>query len=312
MPCISRALILIQVLIRAGAYLYHRILFIALSSVRSGSTVCILECSLSYTNFSAIAQLPMARPRSSDPTSSDDDAPEMVSHSLSKKNAKRAEKTLRGFEAEQNARKKSQNRERDRKLKERAIVTRMGKLSDKALLKGKQKAQMESRDGSSSEDSAEDETHEDNALEMRMRRAMEDAAAEIGDGDDEDNDEDPEDLSDEEVGGGSGESEIDEGMAELDAESEFEKDEEDGIMDESADEDDDQRKILPPPIKSSVKAQYLEEGLFASAFASQNSHKVDAATKLPQKVQPSRKRQRRPLTHVKDLLVGCVTQSLYC
>jgi hypothetical protein len=51
-PCISRALILI--LIRAGAYLYHRILFIALPSVRSGSTVCILECGLSYTNFSSV------------------------------------------------------------------------------------------------------------------------------------------------------------------------------------------------------------------------------------------------------------------
>lgn len=256
----------------------------------------------------------MARLHSSDPTSSDDDAPEVVSHSLSKKNAKRAEKTFRGFEAEENARKKSQNRERDRKLKERAIVTRMGKLSDKALLKGKQKVQMELRDGSSSEDSAEDETHEDNALEMRMRRAMEDAAAEIGDGDDEDNDEDPQNPSDEEVGGGSGESEIDEGMMELDAESdsEFEEDEEDGIMGESTDEDEGQRKILHPPMKSSVKAQYLEDELFASAFASRNSHKVDTATKLSQKVQSSKKRQRRPLTHAKDLLVGYVTQLLYC
>ncbi|OJA08257.1 hypothetical protein AZE42_02068 [Rhizopogon vesiculosus] len=254
----------------------------------------------------------MARSRPSDPTSSDDDAPEVVSHSISKSNAKRAEKTIRGFEAEENARKKSQNRERDRKLKERAVVTRMGKLSDNALRKGKRKAEREpdlESDGGASEGSAEDgETPEDSALEMRMRRAMEDAAAEIGDGDDEDNNGDPEDLSDEDMDGGSGESGIGEEMSELDTESGLEEDgevEDASMEDESGDEDEDQ--ILPLPMKSSAKAQYLEDGLFASAFASQNTHAVDTATKLSQKVQPSRKRQRRPLKHAKDLLVGTRT-----
>ncbi|KAI6153069.1 hypothetical protein BKA82DRAFT_4085647 [Pisolithus tinctorius] len=52
--------------------------------------------------------------------SSDDDAPEVVSKSASRANARRDQKTLRNFTAEQNARKKAQNRERDKKLKERA------------------------------------------------------------------------------------------------------------------------------------------------------------------------------------------------
>ncbi|KAJ8594671.1 hypothetical protein M405DRAFT_464254 [Rhizopogon salebrosus TDB-379] len=256
----------------------------------------------------------MAHPRPSDLTSSDDDAPEAVSHSISKRNARQAEKTLRGFEAEENARKKSQNRERDRKLKERAIVTRMGKLSDNASKKGKQKAQKESdleSDDSASQRSADDgETPGDNALEMRMRRAMEDAAAETGDGDDEDNYGDLGDPSDGEMDRGSGESGIDEEMAELGAESGSEEQdgEAENIMeDQSADEDEDQQKIFPPWMKSSAKAQYLEDELFASAFASQNTQAVNTPTKLSQKVQPSRKRQRRPLKHAKDPLVGTRT-----
>ncbi|KAG0704693.1 hypothetical protein DFH29DRAFT_910532 [Suillus ampliporus] len=251
----------------------------------------------------------MARPPPSDPVSSDDDAPEAVSHSISKSNAKRAEKNLRDFEAEENARKKAHNRERDRKLKERAIVTRMGKLSENTVRKGKRKASRESIVESDESSAKEDETPEDNTLEMRMRRAMEDAAGEMDNGDDEGGDRDLENLTDEEMDGESGDSGIDEEMAEFDAEGRLEEDEEvtDGSEDESADED--QPKILPPLTKSSAKAQYLEDGLFASAFASQSAHAIadTTATRPLQKVQTSRKRQRRPLARAKDLLVGTRT-----
>jgi hypothetical protein len=238
-----------------------------------------------------------------DPVSSDDDAPEAVSHSISKRNAKQEKKTLRDFEAEENARKKAHNRERDRKLKERAIVTRLGKLSDNAMRKGNRKAQRESNvesDGSSGE---EDEISIANTLEVRMRRAMEDAAAEmdeeeIGDGE-------LENLTD----GGSGDSGIDEEMAD-NAESEPEEDEEmaSDNKDESEDED------RPPLTKSSAKGRYLEDALFSSAFASQSAHALAeiTATKSLQKVQPSRKRQRRPLSRAKDLLVGCASRLSYC
>lgn len=236
-----------------------------------------------------------------DPASSDDDAPEAVSHSISKRNAKREKKTLRDFEAEENARKKAQNRERDRKLKERAVVTRLGKLSDNTVQKGKRKVPRESNiesDGSSGQD---DDIPKDDRLEMRMRRAMEDAATEIDDGDDGNGDGELENLMDR----GSSESGIDEEMAEFNAESGSDEDEEmaSGSEDESEDED------RPPLTKSSAKGQYLEDTLFASAFASQSAHAMadTTATKSLQKVLPSRKRQRRTLARAKDILVGTRT-----
>ncbi|KAG1855447.1 hypothetical protein C8R48DRAFT_749348 [Suillus tomentosus] len=236
-----------------------------------------------------------------DPASSDDDAPEAVSHSISKRNAKREKKTLRDFEAEENARKKAQNRERDRKLKERAVVTRLGKLSDNTMGMGKRKVPRESNiesDGSSGQD---DDIPKDDRLEMRMRRAMEDAATEIDDGDDGNGDGELENLMDR----GSSESGIDEEMAKFNAESGSDEDEEmaSGSEDESEHED------RPPLTKSSAKGQYLEDTLFASAFASQSAHAMadTTATKSLQKVLPSRKRQRRTLARAKDILVGTRT-----
>lgn len=236
-----------------------------------------------------------------DPVSSDDDAPEAVSHSTSKRNAKREKKTLRDFEAEENARKKAHNRERDRKLKERAVVTRLGKLSDNAVRKGKQKAPRESNVESDGSSGQEDGVLKDDTLQVRMRRAMEDAAAEMDDGDDENADGGLENLTD----GGSCDSGIDEEMAEFDAERGLEDDEEmaSGSEDESEDED------RSPLTKSSAKGQYLEDTLFASAFASRSAHAMadTTGTKSLQKVQPSRKRQRRSFARAKDLLVGTRT-----
>ncbi|KAG2365696.1 hypothetical protein BDR07DRAFT_1397926 [Suillus spraguei] len=244
-----------------------------------------------------------------DPISSDDDAPEAVSHSVSKQNAKREKKTLRDFEAEENARKKAHNRERDRKLKERAVVTRLGKLSDNPMRKGKRKAPRESNvdsDGSSSE---EDDILKDDTLEKRMRRAMEDAAAEM-------------DGKMTRMARRARKCDR-RRMAEFDAESGLEED--DGMTDGSEDEEmtnnsgdeemtdgsehESEDEDRPPLTKSSPKGQYLDDTLFASAFASQSAHAMTdtTATKLLQKVQPSRKRQRRPLARAKDLLVGTRT-----
>lgn len=233
-----------------------------------------------------------------DPVSSDDDAPEAVSHSISKRNAKREKKTLRDFEVEENARKKAHNRERDRKLKERAVVTRLGKLSDNAMRKGKRKTSRESNVESDESSSQEDEVLEDDTLEVRMRRAMEDAAAEMDDEDEKNGDGELENFTD----GGSSNSGIDEEIPEFDAESGLEEDVEmtSGSNDESENED------RPSLTKSSAKGQYLEDTLFASAFASQSAHVMTdtTATKSLQKVQPSRRRQRRPLARAKDLLIG--------
>lgn len=233
-----------------------------------------------------------------DPVSSDDDAPEAVSHSISKQNAKREKKTLRDFEVDENARKKAHNRERDRKLKERAVVTRLGKLSDNAMRKGKRKTSRESNVESDESSSQEDEVLEDGTLEVRMRRAMEDAAAEMDDEDEKNGDGELENFTD----GGSSNSGIDEEIPEFGAESGLEEDVEmtSGSNDESENED------RPSLTKSSAKGQYLEDTLFASAFASQSAHAMTdtTATKSLQKVQPSRRRQRRPLARAKDLLIG--------
>jgi hypothetical protein len=233
-----------------------------------------------------------------DPVSSDDDAPEAVSHSISKQNAKREKNTLRDFEVDENARKKAHNRERDRKLKERAVVTRLGKLSDNAMRKGKRKTSRESNVESDESSSQEDEVLEDGTLEVRMRRAMEDAAAEMDDEDEKNGDGELENFTD----GGSSNSGIDEEIPEFGAESGLEEDVEmtSGSNDESENED------RPSLTKSSAKGQYLEDTLFASAFASQSAHAMTdtTATKSLQKVQPSRRRQRRPLARAKDLLIG--------
>jgi hypothetical protein len=233
-----------------------------------------------------------------DPVSSDDDAPEAVSHSISKQNAKREKNTLRDFEVDENARKKAHNRERDRKLKERAVVTRLGKLSDNAMRKGKRKTSRESNVESDESSSQEDEVLEDDTLEVRMRRAMEDAAAEMDDEDEKNGDGELENFTD----GGSSNSGIDEEIPEFGAESGLEEDVEmtSGSNDESENED------RPSLTKSSAKGQYLEDTLFASAFASQSAHAMTdtTATKSLQKVQPSRRRQRRPLARAKDLLIG--------
>jgi len=255
----------------------------------------------------------MARPHPSDHASSDDDAPEVVSQFLSRRDAKRVEKNFRDFEAEENVRKKVQNQERDRKLKERAVITRMGKPSGNVWRKEKRKTQRENdAESDHSACSAKDDETPEDPLEMRMRRAMQDAATETGDEDDTKSDGDSEDMSDEEMDEGSDEGGIDEEMTELDAERRLEEDGEgDDVEGEASDEDEDQRRIFP---KSSAKGQYLEDGLFAAAFtsSSQNAMAVPTATKSSQKAQLSRKRQRRRLAHPKDLLVGYVIGLLCC
>ncbi|KAK0189109.1 hypothetical protein F5146DRAFT_1057988 [Armillaria mellea] len=107
-------------------------------------------------------------PHSSD---EDDDAPEAVSLSQSKKLIQQQNSSIRQFENAQKEKKRAKNRERDRKLKERAQGRKKGKGD-------------------------EDEDEDDNDAVARMRRAMKEA----GDESDEDMDEmyDEEDEGNEE------------------------------------------------------------------------------------------------------------------
>ncbi|KAH7917463.1 hypothetical protein BV22DRAFT_1135384 [Leucogyrophana mollusca] len=257
---------------------------------------------------------------------SDDDAPEAVSHSVSKADVKRTEKALREFEAGEKARRKDRNRQRDRKLKERAVVTRVlggsgsgdgvtGKAVDKVSSKGKAAVEGKTKviqvvpeeDSEGSDDEQGEGVDElDSALEARMRRAMEDAAGEIG-GDDE------------EMGSGA-EEEHEDGEADGDDDDEDEDDEgvdEDELMDSdngasdpeaSSDEFTDFSHPVAPSKrpKSNPSPKYLQEDLFTAAFASQSQ---PAQKTAPSAAKPPLPKKRRPRSqpHVKDMVIGSRT-----
>ncbi|KAK0457762.1 uncharacterized protein EV420DRAFT_1643619 [Desarmillaria tabescens] len=113
-------------------------------------------------------------PHSSD---EDDDAPEAVSLSQSKKLIQQQNSSIRKFENAQKEKKRAKNRERDRKLKEQAQGRKKGK--------GKEAVE-EDEDEDEDEGNSGDEG--DNDAIARMRRAMKDAEEES----DEDMDDDVE------------------------------------------------------------------------------------------------------------------------
>ncbi|KAK0497260.1 hypothetical protein EDD18DRAFT_147823 [Armillaria luteobubalina] len=133
-------------------------------------------------------------PHSSD---EDDDAPEAVSLSQSKKLIQQKNSSIRQFENVQKEKKRAKNRERDRKLKEQAQGRKKGNG------KGKEKEKDEDEDEESSGDEGDDDAI------SRMRRAMkeageesdEDMDAEMHDEDDEGDEEEERDEEEEEFHG---------------------------------------------------------------------------------------------------------------
>ncbi|KAK0218157.1 hypothetical protein IW262DRAFT_1119626 [Armillaria fumosa] len=128
-----------------------------------------------------------------DPHSSDedDDAPEAVSLSQSRKLIQQQNSSIRQFENAQKEKKRAKNRERDRKLKEQAHGRKRGKEKEKE------------KDEESSGDEGDDDAI------SRMRRAMkeageesdEDMDAEMHDEDDEGDEEEESDEEEEEFHG---------------------------------------------------------------------------------------------------------------
>ncbi|KAI5997800.1 hypothetical protein F5J12DRAFT_850436 [Pisolithus orientalis] len=235
--------------------------------------------------------------------SSDDDAPEVVSKSTSRANARRDQKTLQNFTAEQNARKKAQNRERDRKLKEQAQISTKKKIRPATKLQ-------ETADGEPSESEGDGRSspvggnRDDGHVRDRMLRAMQDAAEE---GDSED--------SDEELEGGigepmSGDSEVEDDpdtAMHLEEESsdtsiaDLEEDEEEPIFEEMRSERLDRSSRRP----RAQEPQYLSDELFAAAFASQKSNPVSIEAERSTKSEPSSRNRRRKLPEgPKDIILG--------
>lgn len=248
-------------------------------------------------------------------SSSDDDAPEVVPHSASKADAKRSQKALHDFEAEEKARRKARNRERDQKLKERAQATKGGKTGVK--LKGVKfvDQELEGEEGGS----GEGEDHEDDGVEARMLRAMKDAADEVESDEGEDDDDD-----DDEFGGFGQGMDSDDGTVSGSDSSFAQEDEDDAEMslgesdpigpeapmdDEEMDEDE---ETTPPQAnvhKSSRKADYLADDLFAAAFASQDSKSLPKKNIESTQQQTIRKRRRKSIARPKDLVIGYVMLS---
>jgi hypothetical protein len=245
--------------------------------------------------------------------SSDDDAPEVVSRSTSKADAKRNQKTLHDFETEEKVRRKARNRERDQKLKERARVTKGGKAGEK--LKGVRFID-QALEGEDEEESGEDGGDVYDDVEARMLRAMKDAAgeAESGEGDDDD------DMNGEFRGDGQ-RLDLGDDMA-SGSDSSFVQDEDDEYVglslgesdsidpeaptdDEEMDEDeqDETTSFQANMPKPSRKADYLADDLFVAAFALNSK---PPPRKSAEKIQQPtvKKRQRKFIAHPKDLMIG--------
>lgn len=235
-------------------------------------------------------------------SSSDDDAPEVVSHSASKADAKRSQKALHDFEAEEKTRRKARNQERDQKLKERARVTRDGK--PKGVRFVDQKLGGEDEGGS-----REDEGEDDDDVEARMLRAMRDAADEA----ESDEGEDDDDLGDDLAPG------LDLSFAQDDDDDdEMSSGESDPVDsealtdDEEMDEDEEDEETTPLRAnihKPSRKANYLADDVFAAAFASQNSQPPPKKNVESTQQKTARKRRRKSLARPKDLVIGWVMPS---
>ena len=242
-----------------------------------------------------------------------DDAPEVVSRSVSKADAKRQEKALREFEAEEKARRKARNRERDQKLKERARVTNGGKSGEK-----RKKVRF-----AEVEEAGDESVDEKDDVEARMLRAMRDAADEVGGGegeaDDDDSDGDGDgdfmgfgqgmDLGDDIASGSDSSQDEDDEDAKMlmgeDDSIDLEALADDEAMDE--DEEDDETTPLQSNIhRSNKKADYLADDIFAAAFASQNSKSTPKKSVQSTQQQTAKKRRRKSTARPKDLVVGYV------
>ena len=237
-----------------------------------------------------------------------DDAPEVVSRSVSKADAKRQEKALREFEAEEKARRKARNRERDQKLKERARVTKGGKSGEK-----RKKVRF-----AEVEEAGDESVDEKDDVEARMLRAMRDAADEVGGGEGEADDDDSDgdfmrfgqgmDLGDDIASGSDSSQDEDDEDAKMlmgeDDSIDLEALADDEAMDE--DEEDDETTPLQSNIhRSNKRADYLADDIFAAAFASQNS-KSTPKKSVQSTQQQTKKRRRKSTARPKDLVVGYV------
>jgi hypothetical protein len=117
----------------------------------------------------------MPRNSRSDASSSEsenDDAPESISLSRSKKDTQKLDAERRNAEVTQRRIKREKNRNMDRKLKERAVTNKKGKVSVDGIIVERRKRRKVDAEKDEGQSDKPDE------LEKRMRRAMKDAEGE--------------------------------------------------------------------------------------------------------------------------------------
>lgn len=254
----------------------------------------------------------MAKSRTIESSSSDDDVPEAISKSTSQASARRHQKNLRNFEAEEKARRKTRNRERDMKLKERALATRKNKRPQPTEL---------AKGGSSNKNIPGEEEDDDLEMDMsratdggnvnRMKARMNRATQEALEEDDE-----------EEEFGGFG-SELGDATMLIDSGSEEAEDtiishegnsgsgagSPENISEGSMSEG--EGTLTPSNLhRSRRRPLYLSDDLFVAAFASQKSTLSAQKANLNHR-EPTRKRQRKPSGRPKDVVVGYAFNYLY-
>lgn len=213
---------------------------------------------------------------------SDDEAPESFSLSVTKKTAKKAAHELQQFHASEKQKSKGRRRQRDQILKER-------------------RAQADARNPKAEDGkvAGESDAGGDVELEDRMQRAMREAA--------------------EESEGHSGEEGSEDGTDDDEGESSDEGEEEDVDMlsgsSEEDSEDENDEKTLPGRTstsklpKSSQKLDYLPDHVFSAAFSqskastskSKSKSKVGAKTDGTPKLSTKRRRVKRSS---KDTVIG--------
>ena len=203
-------------------------------------------------------------------SSDDEGTPETISLAQSKKEIQKLNAELKKAETAERQSKRRQNREVDRKLKERADINRRRS--------GKKKV---------------DEAGE---LEIRMRRAMQEAQ---------------EEMNEEDESGSEGEA--------LDLEN-SDEDEDDGNSlyddqgsvhsDEEQEEEEREAEILPlKPKKKPYNPDHLPDELFTAAFASQSS---TSKRKTPEDEALKQTPKKRKRSHIqKDLIVGYASSTWY-
>ncbi|KAK7047154.1 hypothetical protein VNI00_006820 [Paramarasmius palmivorus] len=221
----------------------------------------------------------MAPPIHTELSSSDeDDAPETVTLSQSKKNVKKHDDALRQLEAAEREKKRTKNRERDRRLKEQAVKSRKKK----------------------GDESEEDGIEDDNA-EARMLRAMQQAEDEGSEDSDEEMGEG--DLTGEEEEGSDDDANmnaVDEEDSEEDSENELQdEDMEDMSDDEGESSEGSETEGIEGQV-AKTKAKHLPDYIFTSASAAPTKKPARTKEVIPPKP-PKRKRSGKG---PKEVVIG--------